>query len=489
MSKFFNKILCLFIILIIVLQFSVYAKEFNWIKYQEPLYSKASFVIDKDSNVILHEYNADAKMYPASLTKIMTAIVVLDKVENLDEMLTFSYNAVNKDIDKHTTTIGASAGDRLSVRECLYAILLPSANDAANALAEHVAGSISDFSLLMNEKAFNIGMTNTNFVNPTGLHNDEQYTTARDIGIMMSYAMNNSIFVQISSSISYKHAPIRRYKDPNNSNNTMLNTNSMLAKGNKGYYEGTLAGKTGYTKEAGYNLVSCVQKGNARLIVVDLGCKKIDERFDDAKKLYDFYFKNYNSLPIKDYDYRFNKNDSNISVKGVILVNEIRITVDDYAHITLPKDASFDDTVSNITFQTDESAPSNAIGMISYTLDGINVGKCYIVGKDSSGNDYIWTSYLNSSAPVEVIKDSQNSLYTYMNEDSLIYINNNGVLVVSDALLIVLRIVLFILIVISIIMIVNSRYVKVLLYGIMLKYKKETRHRRSVSRNRKNMSL
>ena len=102
----------------------------------------------------------------------------------------------------------------MTIKDCLYAILLPSGNDVANALAEHIVGNIRDFVSLINEKAEKLGISNSHLKNPIGLNDDEQYTTVRDLSIMMSYAMKNPTFVQMSSSLSYRHAPIRRYKDP-----------------------------------------------------------------------------------------------------------------------------------------------------------------------------------------------------------------------------------------------------------------------------------
>ena len=174
----------------------------GWPYYDGEITSKAGIIIDADSSKILFSYNQDERLYPASLTKIMTAIVVLDYVKgNYDTLVNFSYTAVTRDIDRNSVTIGASAGDQLSIKDCLYCLLLPSANDAANALAEYVAGSINDFALLMNEKAEMLGLKNTHFVNPSGLHDDEQYTTAYDMAKMLQYAMKYPIFYEISSSI------------------------------------------------------------------------------------------------------------------------------------------------------------------------------------------------------------------------------------------------------------------------------------------------
>ena len=443
-NNFINKLIAFLLIISFILPFNALAAANDelWVEYSSEYLGQTGFVVEANSGVVLYENNPDKRMYPASLTKIMTALVVFDKVKNLDDTLVFSYNSVTTGLDKNTTTIGASAGDKLSIKDCLYAILLPSANDAANALAEYVAGNISDFVLLMNEKAGKLGMTNTNFVNPTGLHDENQYTTARDLSIMMTYAMKNETFSQISSSLSYRHAPIRRYKNPENSNNVMLNTNSMLASGSGYYYRGVLAGKTGYTNEAGYNLIECVERNNLRLIFVDLGCKKINDRFIDAKNVFNFYFENYKSLLIKDYDERFkNANEYNLAIDDVVLVKVLQISVEDRASVTLPKSIEFEELKSDISYVVSDISNKSAIGTITYTLDGKQVGVCSMIGADIFEEDRIYTSYLNLSR----VEDSNSAKFNsekevYVNSDRPVFIDKDGVLRISKPILIMLYI-------------------------------------------------
>lgn len=463
-NRVFKKIIysVLTIILIInnLVVFNTFAAENDdlWVRYNGDYLGQSGFVVEANSGVVLYENNPDTKMYPASLTKIMTALVVFDKVSNLEENLVFSYNAVTNGLDKKTTTIGASSGDRLSIKDCLYAILLPSANDAANALAEHVAGNIRDFVSLMNEKAEKLGMTNSHFKNPTGLHDDEQYTTARDLSIMMSYAMKNTTFAQMSSSLSYRHAPIRRYKDPENSNNVMLNTNSMLATGSGFYYRGVIAGKTGFTNEAGYNLIECVERNNMRLIFVDLGCKKINDRFIDARNIFNYYFENYQALLIKDYDYRFsNENDYNMTIDDVVLVKSLQLTVDNNASVTLPKSIDFSALKSDIAYVVTDLNNKSAIGTITYTLDDKQVGSCSLIGADVYEEDRIYTSYLNLSRvedSAKVKSDSVNEIY--VNSDRPIYFDENGKIRFSKPVLIMLIIILSLIVIYFIYRFFNS---------------------------------
>lgn len=448
MNKFFIKIslVLLFIYTSISYCFAATATEsVTWPYYGGDISSKAGFVMDADSSVVLYEYNADKIMYPASLTKLMTAIIVFDKANgNYDDLVTFSYSAVNTDIDRNSVTIGASAGDQLSVKDCLYSLLLPSANDAANALAEHYAGSIKDFALLMNEKAENLGLKNTHFVNPSGLHDDNQYTTAEDMAKILQCAMQYPVFLQISSSVSYRHAPIRKYKNPENSNNQILNTNSIMVPGSGFYYNGITSGKTGHTSMAGYNLASSAKKDGMHLICVTLGGTSEKQRFNDAKALYDFHFNNYKSYPIKMTDKRFLKEIDTLSINDVGLIKSLNITCNENAHITIPKDVDIDRVKSKLAYQVKDIYNRYAIGYITYTLDNEVVGECTLEGKDMGSPETIFTGHLDLSKPKSeeiVVKNNTDIDRNNNRSYRLFYINSNGTLILSKTLLTVITII------------------------------------------------
>lgn len=421
--------------------------DIRWPQYNDDTFSQSAIVMDADSSLILYENNANQKLYPASIVKIMTALIVLDKVNgNYDDLVTFSYNAVTRDIDRQSATIGASAGDQLSVKDCLYSLLLPSANDVANALAEYIAGSINDFVLLMNEKASILGLKNTNFVNPSGLHDDNQYTTAYDMAIIMQHALKYPMFVQISSSVSYRHAPIRKFKDPNNSNNQVLNTNSIMVPGSRYYYNGVTAGKTGHTSLAGYNLAASAKRNNMHLICVILKSQDDKSRFEYAKKLFDFGFNNYQSLTIKSNDKRFINPINTISINDIDLVKTLNITCNDDAHITIPKNESFSNVISNIDYKTKNPYNKYAIGCISYYLYNRLVGSCDIEGRDIELINPIFTGHLDLSKKSETDNNSnpliKNSLQN-ANTNALIYKNSNGKIIFSNTLLTSLKLIVF----------------------------------------------
>lgn len=456
-KKIIAKILSFFLVLLYTIPVRAVATSSNataWPYYDKKVEAKAAFVMDANSSKVLYSLNPDTKLYPASLAKIMTAIIVLDSVDgNYDDLVTFSYNSVTRDIDRKSVTIGASAGDQLSIKDCLYSLLLPSANDAANALAEHVAGSINDFALLMNEKAKNLGLKNTHFVNPSGLHDDNQYTTAHDMAIILQCALSYPIFAQISSSVSYRHAPIRKYKDPENSNNQVLNTTSILVPGSGYYYNGITAGKTGHTTNAGYNLAASARKHDMNLICVVMGCEKDKARYQEAKSLFDFHFNNYQSLSIKDTDPRFSEPISTISVNDVNLIDSLNITCDEFYHITFPNGSDLSKVTSKISYQVDDIYNKYAIGYIEYFLENEFIGKCTLEGRNNESSNSIYTSHLNLSSQLNDDDNYSNVSNTHNannnSSNALIYRNSNGNLVISPTLITVVIVIIVMLLVIA----------------------------------------
>lgn len=456
LNKLLVKTLSVFFIVLYVLPINAAiatkSTASNWPYYDGEITSKAAYIMDANSSKVLYEHNANSKQYPASLAKLMTAIIVMERAnDNYDDLVSFSYNAVSKDIDKNSVTIGASAGDQLTVKDCLYCLLLPSANDVANALAEHVAGSISDFVLLMNEKAEMLGLTNTHFVNPSGLHDDNQYTSASDMAKILQYAMNYPLFMQISSSISFKHAPIRKYKNPENSNNLVLNTNSIMIPGSGYYYNKAVAGKTGYTKLSGYNLAASAKSEGMTLICVVLGGKSEKIRFEETKKLFEFHFANYKSLSIKDTDPRFLDSISTLGINDVNLIEALNIICNENAHITLPKYADEKDVKSNIYFKINDPYNKYAIGYIDYYLDDEFIGSCTLEGRNIEAME-IYTNYLNLSNTPNINHDDQNdnNSVEVNNPNALISRDVNGNLVVSNTLITLIIIIISLLLLIAI---------------------------------------
>ena len=225
--------------------------------------STAEIVIDKISGRVLYSTNADEKKYMASTTKILTAIVV---IENCD--LNENVTVTEKTVGVEGSSVYLEKGEILSVKDLLYGLMLRSGNDCAETLAIHCSGSIKDFAALMNKTATKIGAKNSNFKNPHGLHDDEHYTTARDLAKISAYCMKNPDFKEI---VGTKEVDI-----PFTTRNTkrrLINKNKMLKN-----FDGATGIKTGFTKKAGRCLVSSAERDGAEYICVTLNCPPMFER-------------------------------------------------------------------------------------------------------------------------------------------------------------------------------------------------------------------
>lgn len=262
---------------------SVYAQELENIP-QAPGYSATSVaVIDATTGIVLYSSNGDAIKYPASITKIMTALVVLEQVGDLTERIQFSDRAIFT-TPRTSSHIAMDVGETLTVYEALYAIMLPSANEVSLALAEHVAGTIEDFVELMNRRAHSLGAYDTHFVNPSGLHATGHVTTAYDIAIIMREAVRNPAFVNIMSTLRFDIPPTERQPLVRH----LLNTNRLIQSGPL-FNDDVIGSKTGFTTPAGHTLVTYAQRGDRRLIVSVLGGTN-PGKFTDTTALLDFGF-------------------------------------------------------------------------------------------------------------------------------------------------------------------------------------------------------
>jgi len=243
--------------------------------------AEAAILYDATNDRVIFEKNADEKLYPASITKLMTALLVLENA-NLSDTVTFSKTAVTK-LESGAVKLGLVEGDQVSVQDCLYGLLVKSANEVANGLAEHVGGSLSGFSDMMNRRAKELGCTGTNFVNPNGLNDPNHYTTCRDMAKIAKAAFANPTLCKMASTLSYEFPATK-----NASARTITPGHKMLYPTDSRYYEGIVGGKTGYTSLAGNTLVTCVDRNGVRMIAVILKAKST--HYADTKSLLDYGF-------------------------------------------------------------------------------------------------------------------------------------------------------------------------------------------------------
>lgn len=265
---------------------------------QVDLFSKNAILINAETSAILYEKKSSEKAYPASITKIATALYVLDqKKQLLDEIAKASPDALHcissgKKLEKASpywlesggSSFGLISGEEISFKTLLYGLMLVSGNDCANVIAESSSGNISVFMKELNDYLKALGCKNTNFCNPHGLHHKDHFTTAADMAIITRKALSIPQFRQIVSTLSYTTAKTNKHK-----RREISQCNRLLRKG-KHHYPYAIGVKTGFHSSAGYNLVAAATHGNRTLIAVLLGGEKNDYRYIDAKHLFDAAF-------------------------------------------------------------------------------------------------------------------------------------------------------------------------------------------------------
>lgn len=265
--------------------------------------SRRYIVYDRISKSMIIGKNEDVKSAMASTTKIMTTIVILEKAD-LNEKVTVSAKAGGTGGSR----LGLKRGDKASVRDLLYGLMLRSGNDAAVALAEHVGGSVKEFAELMNEKAIELGLTNTHFVTPHGLDDANHYTTALELAKLTDYAMNNETFVKI---VGTKSTTIYI----NNQSRQINNTNELL-----GVLNGVVGVKTGFTNNAGRCLVTETKRNNMDIITIVLGADTKKDRTKDSVNLIEYTFSKYKMYNLEEQIIKeFNK-WKNINEKRILII-------------------------------------------------------------------------------------------------------------------------------------------------------------------------
>ncbi|WP_455718340.1 D-alanyl-D-alanine carboxypeptidase family protein [Anaerosporobacter sp.] len=346
---------------------------FKWPKYKGSLTSESAVLIDASSGLVLYEKNPHKELYPASITKIMTTLVALENC-SLNEIVTFSHNAVFS-IESGSTHIARQEGEQLTMEQCLYAVMLASANEVSNAVAEHVAGSIDKFADMMNAKAKELGCKNTHFVNANGLHNENHYTSAYDMALISQEALKNEAFRKITGTKSY----VLPKTNKSDQEFPMANHQQLLL----GYkltkkYDACIGGKTGYTNAARNTLVSFASQDGVDLICVVMKSTPT-EQYSDTIKLFDFGFDNYESFSV-DETSSLSANDNSIlftRFNSIFDNSTPLIYTDNDSSYILPLGASEKDVTQSMNLYDTPKIQNGReiIGDINYTFDNKNVGK------------------------------------------------------------------------------------------------------------------
>ncbi len=341
------------------------------------LLSESAILIDAKSGTILAQKDADKKMYPASLTKIMTAIIAIE-MGKLTDVITVDDDTPHEIEGSH---IALEPGEILTLKDLLYALMLPSANDAASAIAKYYGKSSDGFVKIMNQKAKELGAFNTHFENPHGLHSENHYTTAADLALITKYAMENETFRKIVATTKYEIQTTNKKDEPRyfttlnkllyNTNNNQIYVDGAYI---SPYYEYATGAKTGYTPEAGYCLAATAKKDGTELIAITMKGISL-EMYQDAHNLFNYGFGEYeNTTLISKNTFVKNIKIANGDSKEISVITENELTA-------LIEKSSSGDIKSNV-IMNDITLPiekNDVVGKIEYTLNNEVIGTVNLI--------------------------------------------------------------------------------------------------------------
>lgn len=359
--------------------------------------AKAAILVDPDTDEILYELNAHDKMYPASITKVMTCLLTLEAIDrgelSLEQTVTAS-QAIHTGIGDNASTADIKVGEEIRIIDLLYAALIPSANEACNVMAEAVSGDIASFVELMNQRAAKLGMTGTHFANTHGYHDDNHFTTAYDVYLMSKEAMTHETFRTIVSSLNYTMPATNMHPEER----IVRSTNALISNWNtRGYlYQYATGVKTGHTPEAGYCLSAAATKEDRSLISVVMGCEREPGTtgsegflyFSETIRLLDWGFNNFATQTMLD--------DTKRDIEEVEVTlgkNTNYVTLEPQGEISalLPKDVSAEDFTYDYTLNAKSvEAPveqGQQLGTISVSFNGKTYGTLPLVASISVERD------------------------------------------------------------------------------------------------------
>lgn len=334
--------------------------------------SKAVYLIHPETGKVIYEKNSQEKMYPASTTKIMTALMALENCQMTDKVV-ISKKAISLVPYGYSVAL-LEEGEEFTVYTLLQALLIPSGNEAANALAEHISGDIDSFAELCNKRAKELGCTMLHFVNPNGVHNDNHYCCARDMYLIAKECKKYDAFNEIVSSKNFT-VPSTKIHPAND--RILENTNQLLLNNNTNYtYEYCTGIKTGHTEEAGECLISSASKDGVELMCVVLGGKVrsdgLNERFYDTKRLYEFAYKNFSYKTIAESGTTY----ADLTIENATDdTRNLELIINSDINAFVPVSIDKDNVKAEIVLLEKINAPIKAgdvLGTITFKADGLN---------------------------------------------------------------------------------------------------------------------
>lgn len=333
--------------------------------------ARSAILMEARTGAVLYEKNIHDQLYPASITKILTALIAMEQCQ-LDEMITYSHEAVDS-IDWQTdSNIGIRAGEQINLEQSLYGLLVGSANEVANALAEHISGSVPAFAQLMNQRARKLGCVDSHFVTANGIHDDDHYTSVHDMALIAREFFSHDLLCKMSSTAAYTIP-----RSSTLSTELNIQCRNQLLPGREYAYEYLVGSKTGYTSLARQTLVSCAQKDGMKLICVIM-MEESPAQFTDTIELFNYGFSNFHMVNVADEDDSHTVGSSGFfeTDNDVFGSSETLLVINPDDVIILPNTAEYEDADAVLNYEA--ASDERTVAVIDYSYNGIPVGSASV---------------------------------------------------------------------------------------------------------------
>lgn len=351
--------------------------------------TESAILMEVDTGAVLYAKNINERLYPASTTKLMTALLVVENCQ-MDEVVTFSDEAIDN-TEWGSSRIGIMKGEQLTVEQCLYGLLLGSANEVAYGLAEHVGGSLEGFVDMMNKKAAELGCTDTHFVNASGLPDEDHYVSAIDLARIACAFFSNETLSMISGTTKYTIPSTNKTDEER----PQENHHKMLP-GKKYAYEGIIGGKTGFTTDARQTLVTCAQREGMKLVCVVMKDES-PYQFTDTAELLDYGFASFQKLNVAENETRYNIRSASFFKTRIDIMGSSRdiLALNRTGSIVIPKGMKFEDADVKVSYDTTEDG---AVADLDYYVGDNRVGGTTLDYASNDGDVFDFANIITNTS-------------------------------------------------------------------------------------------
>jgi len=367
--------------------------------------AEAAILMDVNTGTILYAKNIHEELYPASTTKLMTCLLAQENGVMTD-MVPFSYEAVHS-VPSDGSNMGMDAGQSITLEQCMYGILVGSANEVASAVAEYVSGSVDEFVNLMNQRADELGCQNTHFANANGLQEEDHYTSAYDLALIACEYFSNETISRIANTPRYHFEPTETQPDDFYLRNKHSLINGEIP------YEGIKGGKTGYTDDARQTLVTCCEQNGMRLVCVVL-MEESPDQFYDTITLFDYGYSNFSIVNVSDFEKRYTVEAESFFKTGSDIFgnSEPFLALNKDSRIILPNNVSFEKLDTDVSYDVD-----GAVAQIFYSFSDVPLGSALVETTDNMKIQYEFEHVSSDEQPQE--NESEGDF----TEDNTVFIN------------------------------------------------------------------